>query len=154
MQLRCTYCQTMFALSRDEMLAALEHLTAEKLKYYDAHCPKCRRANRVEQFKLQMAYPNWKADLKAMAKETSTEATPARPAAAAKSAGGKTSAYKAPAGASAGSQAKTPAKSSAKTPATASSKGKGPTPAKKPTGSAAKTPGTTSTKPKTGTKTK
>ena len=26
MQLRCTFCQTMFALSREEMLAALEHM--------------------------------------------------------------------------------------------------------------------------------
>ncbi len=69
MQLRCTYCQTMFALSRDEMLAALDHLEEQKLKYYDAHCPKCRRANRVDRSKLELAYPNWKADLKALAKQ-------------------------------------------------------------------------------------
>ncbi len=77
MQLRCTYCQTMFALSRDEMLAALEHMEEEKLRYYDAHCPKCRRANRVDQFKLQMAYPSWKADLKAIAKQSAEPPAPA-----------------------------------------------------------------------------
>jgi hypothetical protein len=68
MQIRCTYCQTMFAISREEKLAALEHMDEEKLKYYDAHCPKCRRANRVERFKLEVSYPTWRADLKAMAK--------------------------------------------------------------------------------------
>ena len=26
MQLRCTYCQTMFAISRENMLADLEHM--------------------------------------------------------------------------------------------------------------------------------
>ena len=30
MQLRCTYCQTMFAISRDEMLAGLEHMATHK----------------------------------------------------------------------------------------------------------------------------
>jgi hypothetical protein len=84
MQLRCTFCQTMYAISRDDMLAALEHLTEEKLKYYDAHCPKCRRANRVERLKLELAYPNWKADLKTMAKtalaaEEKPAASPAKP---------------------------------------------------------------------------
>ena len=77
MQLRCTYCQTMFAISHEEMLAGLEHMEEEKLKYYDAHCPKCRRANRVERLKMEMAYPNWKADLKTMAKEATAPAAPA-----------------------------------------------------------------------------
>lgn len=85
MQLRCTYCQTMFALSRDEMLAALEQLEEQKLKYYDAHCPKCRRANRVERLKLELAYPNWKSDLKALAKQAAEAKAPV-PAAAQKSA--------------------------------------------------------------------
>ena len=86
MQLRCTYCQTMYAISREDMLAALEHMDEEKLKYYDAHCPKCRRANRVERIKLELAYPAWKADLKAMAKAvapgtgSAAEAKPASPA--------------------------------------------------------------------------
>lgn len=81
MQLRCTFCQNMFAISREEMLAALGHLDGEKLKYYDAHCPKCRRANRVERLKLELAYPNWKADIKTMAKAaTVAEEKAAEPA--------------------------------------------------------------------------
>ncbi len=73
MQLRCTYCQTMFAISHEETLAALQHLEQEKLKYYDAHCPKCRRANRVDRLKLELASPNWKAEIKSIAKAAATE---------------------------------------------------------------------------------
>jgi hypothetical protein len=69
MNLRCMYCQTMFALSREEMVAALQTMEAEDLTHYDAHCPKCRRANRVERKKLELANPNWQETLKEMAKE-------------------------------------------------------------------------------------
>ena len=69
MQVRCSYCQMMFPISREETLAALEHMAEHNQKYYDAHCPNCRRANRVERFKLEASYPNWQADLKAMVKE-------------------------------------------------------------------------------------
>ena len=69
MQLRCSYCQTMFAISRDETLAAIEHMVENNLKYYDAHCPNCRRANRVERFKLETSYPGWQAAIKTMTKE-------------------------------------------------------------------------------------
>ncbi|MGD0611056.1 MAG: hypothetical protein ABSB41_06035 [Anaerolineales bacterium] len=80
MQLRCTYCQTMFAIGREETLAALEDMAENNLKYYDAHCPKCRRANRVERFKLEFSYPGWKADLQAMAKQAeATAPVPASP---------------------------------------------------------------------------
>lgn len=74
MQLRCTYCQTMFAIGREETLAALEDMAENNLKYYDAHCPKCRRANRVERFRLEFSYPGWKADLQAMAKQAEAAA--------------------------------------------------------------------------------
>lgn len=69
MQLRCTYCQTMFALSRDEKLAAIQEMNTENLQYYHAHCPKCRRANRVERLKLERSQPNWREELKKMEKE-------------------------------------------------------------------------------------
>ena len=99
MNLRCMYCQTMFAISRDEMLAALQTMEAENLNHYDAHCPKCRRANRVERKKLELANPNWRETLKEMGKEaakaekeqakaekaaTKTKATPKKTAARAK----------------------------------------------------------------------
>ncbi len=66
MQLTCTYCRTMFALSRDEMLAALQHMEQHQQKYYDAHCPKCRRANRVEGKRIALLFPNWKQALQEM----------------------------------------------------------------------------------------
>ena len=69
MQLRCSYCQTMFAVSHEETLAAIEHMADNNLKYYDAHCPNCRRANRIERFKLEASYPGWQAAIKTMVKE-------------------------------------------------------------------------------------
>lgn len=69
MQLRCSYCQTMFPISREETLAALEHMAEHNQKFYDAHCPNCRRANRVERIKLETSYPGWQNDLKSMARE-------------------------------------------------------------------------------------
>jgi hypothetical protein len=70
MQLRCTYCQTMFAISREEMLAALEHMEENNQIYYDAHCPKCRRANRVERARMERFFPDWKNAIKTMSKES------------------------------------------------------------------------------------
>jgi len=69
MQLRCTYCQTMFAISREEMLAALEHMDENNLIYYEAHCPKCRRGNRVERVRMERFFPDWRNAIKTMAKE-------------------------------------------------------------------------------------
>jgi hypothetical protein len=84
MQLRCTYCQTMFAISREEMLAALEHMEENKQVYYDAHCPKCRRANRVERARMERFFPDWKNAIKVMEKESKVaESTEAVKAAAA-----------------------------------------------------------------------
>ena len=93
MQLRCTYCQTMFAISQDEMLAGLEHMEEQKQAYYDAHCPKCRRANRVERARMERFFPDWKKALKTMAKESAqsevatgkpAETAPAKPVSASK----------------------------------------------------------------------
>ena len=70
MQLRCTYCQTMFAISREEMLAALDHMEENKQIYYEAHCPKCRRGNRVERARMERFFPDWKIAIKTMSKES------------------------------------------------------------------------------------
>ncbi len=70
MQLRCTYCQTMFAISREEMLAALEHMEENNQIYYEAHCPKCRRGNRVERARMERFFPDWKNAIKTMSKES------------------------------------------------------------------------------------
>jgi hypothetical protein len=63
------YCQTMFGISRENMLVALQAMEADNLSYFEFHCPKCRRANRVERKKLELANPNWQESLKQMAKE-------------------------------------------------------------------------------------
>jgi hypothetical protein len=81
MQLRCTYCQTMFALSRDDMLAALEHMEENKQIFYDAHCPKCRRANRVERARMERFFPDWKKTLREMAREAETAQAEVKPVA-------------------------------------------------------------------------
>ena len=81
MQLRCTYCQNMFAISQEEMLAGLEHMEENKLTYYDAHCPKCRRANRVERARMERFFPEWKKVIKTMTKTADqAESNPVKPA--------------------------------------------------------------------------
>jgi hypothetical protein len=60
----------MFNITQDEMLAGLEHMEEQKLTHYDAHCPKCRRANRVERLRMERFFPDWKKAIKTMAKES------------------------------------------------------------------------------------
>jgi hypothetical protein len=60
----------MFNITQDEMLAGLEHMEEQKQSYYDAHCPKCRRANRVERLRMERFFPDWKKALNTMAKES------------------------------------------------------------------------------------
>ena len=83
MQLRCTYCSNMFSISQEEMLAGLEHMEEHQQTYYDAHCPKCRRANRVERARMERFFPDWKNAIKTMAKESAqAEAVTDKPASA------------------------------------------------------------------------
>ena len=60
MNLRCFYCQTPFTLGRVEILAALQRMDSENMNHYDAHCPRCRRANSVARQRLEMFLPNWR----------------------------------------------------------------------------------------------
>jgi hypothetical protein len=69
MNLRCSFCQTPYAIGRNETLAALQHMDAEKLTHYDAHCPRCRRATPVLRQKLEMTMPNWREALKELEAE-------------------------------------------------------------------------------------
>jgi phage FluMu protein Com len=59
MQLRCYQCSWSFGIGRDEIAAALEALQASGGTHYDAHCPRCKRANKVslEQLKQGQARP-------------------------------------------------------------------------------------------------
>ena len=60
MNIRCAFCQTPYALGRNEMLAGLQKLESENLTHYDAHCPRCRRVTQIPRQKLELAFPNWK----------------------------------------------------------------------------------------------
>lgn len=71
MNLRCSFCQTPFTIGRIEKLDALQHMDANNLSHYDAHCPRCRRATPVLRQKLEMTMPNWRDALKELEKEMS-----------------------------------------------------------------------------------
>lgn len=60
MNIRCAFCQTPYAISRNEILAALQRLETENLHHYDAHCPRCRRVTQIPRQKLEQVLPNWK----------------------------------------------------------------------------------------------
>lgn len=47
MQIKCSYCSTPFALSKEQVAEAIEIVKKDPHAHYDAHCPKCRRAVRV-----------------------------------------------------------------------------------------------------------
>ena len=59
MNLRCIYCQTPFTLGRAEMLAAIVHMHDRNMNHYDAHCPRCRRANSISRQRMELFFPNW-----------------------------------------------------------------------------------------------
>ena len=64
MNIRCSFCQTPYTIGRVEKLDALQHLHANNLNHYDAHCPRCRRSTPVLRQKLEMTMPNWRDELK------------------------------------------------------------------------------------------
>jgi hypothetical protein len=72
----------MFAIGREDMLAALEYMEENKLIYYDAHCPKCRRANRVERARMERFFPDWKNAIKTMMRDSAQAETAAEKPAA------------------------------------------------------------------------
>lgn len=59
MNLRCIYCQTPFTLSRAEMLTAIVQMKEKNMNHYDAHCPRCRRANSISRQRMELFLPNW-----------------------------------------------------------------------------------------------
>ena len=67
MNLRCIYCQTPFTLSRPEMLTAIVSMNERHQNHYDAHCPRCRRANSISRQRMELFYPNWQDAAKQMA---------------------------------------------------------------------------------------
>jgi hypothetical protein len=67
MNLRCIYCQTPFTLSRTEMLNGIVTMNEKHQNHYDAHCPRCRRANSISRQRMELFYPNWQAAAKELA---------------------------------------------------------------------------------------
>jgi phage FluMu protein Com len=59
MQIRCYHCQKPFALNKEMVHAALDLIADQKLSHYDAHCPHCRRVNRVSKTELIRAAPGY-----------------------------------------------------------------------------------------------
>lgn len=58
--LRCSFCQNMYTVGRNEIVAALQIVEAENLHHYDSHCPRCRHANPIPRERLEWAIPNWR----------------------------------------------------------------------------------------------
>lgn len=67
MNLRCIYCQTPFTLGRLEMLNAIVTMNERHQNHYDAHCPRCRRANSISRQRMELFFPNWKVAAKELA---------------------------------------------------------------------------------------
>lgn len=81
MNLTCFYCQTPFTLSMEQKVAALRKMHAENLHHYDAHCPRCGRANAISRERLEMFTPGWEEAIKEPAMGTPAAAGSTAPAA-------------------------------------------------------------------------
>ena len=81
MNLRCIYCQTPFTLSRNEMLTAIVNMNEKSMNHYDAHCPRCRRANSISRQRMELFFPNWQEAAKEQASQP-VEETPPTPSTA------------------------------------------------------------------------
>jgi hypothetical protein len=73
MNLRCIYCQTPFTLARAEMLSAIITMNERHQSHYDAHCPRCRRANSISRQRMELFFPNWQDAAKELASAAKKE---------------------------------------------------------------------------------
>jgi hypothetical protein len=48
----------------EQKVAALRKMHAENLHHYDAHCPRCGRANAISRERLEMFTPGWEEAIK------------------------------------------------------------------------------------------
>jgi phage FluMu protein Com len=80
MNIRCSFCQTPYTLSRIEMIDALQEMDAQKLNHYDAHCPRCKRATPIPRQRLEMFMPKWRDELKKLEVELKEHPQQAAPA--------------------------------------------------------------------------
>jgi hypothetical protein len=80
MNLTCSYCQTPFTLGMAQKIAALQKMYTESLHHYDAHCPRCGRANAVSRERLEMFTPGWREAINVAAPESTPPASAPAPA--------------------------------------------------------------------------
>ena len=59
MQVRCYSCHTPFSLNKEAVFNALDIITADNHNHFNAHCPRCRKANRISREQLLRAAPGW-----------------------------------------------------------------------------------------------
>ncbi|MBI5943991.1 MAG: hypothetical protein HY864_06455 [Chloroflexi bacterium] len=76
MNLRCIYCQTPFTLARSEMLGAIITMNEKNQSHYDAHCPRCRRANSISRQRMELFFPNWQEAAKQQAAAPAATSAP------------------------------------------------------------------------------
>jgi hypothetical protein len=59
------------------MVAAIQYMTEKNMNHYDAHCPRCRRANSISRQRMELFFPNWQEAAKQAAAAPRAEAGPA-----------------------------------------------------------------------------
>jgi hypothetical protein len=64
------------------MLSAIVTMNEKSQNHYDAHCPRCRRANSISRQRMELFFPNWQ-DAAKQAAAAALKAPPAPPASAA-----------------------------------------------------------------------
>lgn len=59
------------------MLTALVIMNEKNQNHYDAHCPRCRRANSISRQRMELFFPNWKEAAKQQASMPAADPLPA-----------------------------------------------------------------------------
>lgn len=60
MQVRCAHCSRPYSVTKEEVHAFLDQMTAEGLKYQNSFCPHCGKRNNHTKKQLQTAEPGWR----------------------------------------------------------------------------------------------
>jgi len=59
------------------MLGAIISMNEKHQNHYDAHCPRCRRANSISRQRMELFFPNWQDAAKQLAAHPPKEDVPA-----------------------------------------------------------------------------
>jgi hypothetical protein len=58
------------------MLGAIVTMNEKHQSHYDAHCPRCRRANSISRQRMELFFPNWQDAAKQLASATAKAEAP------------------------------------------------------------------------------